>query len=382
MPTSTAGQTHFSSSTTAPATSGILVGVTSGAVAGAGIGSGGVEINGALYVDTVAASAGAVTFGASCASGTTASCAIVNGGSLDPNGGVIWAGYGDGSNNGEFIKYAAATSTTITTLTRAYWGSTAATHSNTEPLQLVVQASVQSTSTTPWMVQLQNGTVWYNPGPTNSSGLGAAELVSTNQFFPLAGACFSNKGNNKDCILMTSAAFYLTNDSNNSTAGFGGNNLLNNIATQSISTTATLTALTNVTTPQMNTNATAAAAGTGGVLTSHCQVIWNQATGGTISFAVHLSAAVTRLDVTEVDYAGAGGIVSSSFVQPNITASGTGAAIGTVTPSGFGTTFFSDITLKMNPGTTNSPTVQLYAETSSSSDTLTIEPGSGCTAWQ
>jgi hypothetical protein len=72
---------------------------------------------------------------------------------------------------------------------------------------------------------------------------------------------------------------------------------------------------------------------------------------------VHLGAAVTRLDVTGVDYDGAAGIVASSFVQQGVTASGTGSAIGTVTPSAFGTVYFSDFTLTMNPGKTNSPAV-------------------------
>jgi hypothetical protein len=35
--------------------------------------------------------------------------------------------------------------------------------------------------------------------------------------------------------------------------------------------------------------------------------------------------------------------------------------------------------LTMNPGTSNSPTVQLFA--AASLNTLTIQPGSGCSAW-
>ena len=385
LPTGTTGQMVYyaSGGTTGTATSGMLVGVTSGALTGAGLGLGGIEFPAAThFVDNYPASAGAVSFGASCASGTTASCTIVNGGSLDPAGGIIWAGYSDGSNDGEFIKYGAATSTTITTLTRGYWGSVAATHGNTVPIQFITEAWVQSTSTAPFRIGLQNGATWYNPPSTASAGV-TTGLAVNSALYALSNICLAGTGNNKNCIIYNNSTdLSYQNSSNNSGLAAGANALQYNIATQAISTTATLTALTNVLTPQMPNNGTTAAAGTGGVLSSRCHIIWNQATGGTVAFAVHLSAAATRLDVTEVDYDGAGGIPLSSYVQPNVTASGTGAAIGTVTPSAFGTTFFSDFTLTLNPGTTNNQIIQMYAETSSSSDTLTIEPGSGCEAWK
>jgi hypothetical protein len=232
-------------------------------------------------------------------------------------------------------------------------------------------------------------------------GLGGSASITNSIPFPTGGGLYSgdtpffyagaislsNLGNNKgyidyDQAGQTAGSFGATNDDANFTLDTCGTALCYSIATQTIATTATLTALTNVTTPTLPKNSVAAAAGTGGVLSSRCHVIWSQATGGTISFAVNLSAAVTRLDVTEADYDGAAGIVGSSYVKQGVTASGTSTAIGTVTPSAFGTVYFSDFTLTMNPGTTNNAAVQLYAESSSSADTLSVYAGSGCEAWK
>lgn len=366
------------------ATAAMLHGATAGGLTGTGLGVGGTEFGAAPVFFDGYQPAGAVTFGASCASGTTASCTIVGGTGLDPNGGVIWAGPGDGSNDGEWIKYGAATSTTITTLTRGYWGSTAATHGNTVPIQLVIHAWTSSATTAPYMIEMQNGAVWIDPGAAASNNAGTGPGLFTDAtIYDIAGQlCLTGAANGKDCITINTAAVNITNDSGNTTAGFGGNNLQYSIANQTISTTATLTAVLNATTPVMAKNGAAAAAGTAGVLTSHCKAIWSQATGGTIAFAVNLSAAVTRLDITEVDYDGAAGIVGSSYPKQNVTASGTSTAIGTVTPTAFGTVYFSNIDLTLNPGTSNNITVQLYAESSSSSDTLTLYPGTGCSSWQ
>ncbi len=395
LPTGTTGQTVYyaSGGTTGTATSGILVGATSGALSGAGVGIGGLEFGAApVFFDTYGP-AGGVTFNGSCSSATTTSCAINNSSSLlDPNGGVLFAGYGDGGNDGELIHYSAATTTTLTFASggRGYWGSTAQTHGNSVPLYLVTYALIDSATTLPYKITLQTGaeingfggsnTIW-----TNSLPSGPGYYSDNTPFFVGGQISLNNISNNKDYIEignggLGAGSFGSTNASGNFTLATCGNALCYSIATQTIATTATLTALTNVTTPTQPANTTTAAAGTGGVYSSRCHVIWSQATGGTISFAVNLSAAVTRLDVTEVDYDGAAGIVASSFVKQNVTASGTSTAIGTVTPSAFGTVYFSDFTLTMNSGT-NAAAVQLYAESSSNLDTLSVYPGSGCSAW-
>jgi collagen type VII alpha len=388
LPTGTTGQTVFyaTGGTTGTATSAVTVGAAT-ATGRVGIGSAALaapqlEVNGSMYVDAFA-STGSASFSASCASTTTTSCAITGGAGLDPNGGVVWAGVSDGSNDGEWIKYSAATSTSITFATsgRGYWGSTANTHGSGVNINMISQAWVSSATTAPYMLELSTGATYFAPGATNSGGIGvsSASFGVGGTVFAYGGAvCLGSKGNNKDCIGLNAAAVSVSNDNNNTTLDLGGNALQYSIATQAIATS-TLTPITNATTPVMVNNGVTAAAGTGGVLTSRCHVIWSQATAGTVSFAVHLSAAVTRLDVTEVDYAGTAGVVGSSFVQQGLTTTGTQAAIGTVTPTTFGTVFFSDFTLTMNPGTSNSPTVQLYA--AASLNTLTIQQGSGCSAW-
>ena len=262
LPTGTPGQMVYyaSGGTTGTATSGILVGVTSGALTGAGISNGGIEFPAAThFVDNYPASAGAVSFGASCASGTTTTCTIVNGGSLDPNGGVIWAGYGDTSNDGEFIHYSAASSTVLTIASggRGYWGSTANTHGNTVPIQLVTYAHVASATTNPIEIHLQNGAVWLAPQVTGSSNLGGNIFATNGSIITLASLCLSASGNNKNCLFYNNSTdLSYQNSSNNSGLAAGANALQYSIATQNISTTATLTALTNVLTPQMPANGT------------------------------------------------------------------------------------------------------------------------------
>jgi hypothetical protein len=185
-------------------------------------------------------------------------------------------------------------------------------------------------------------------------------------------------GNGKDVINMDNGSqLNITNDDVNATLVTAGNTLDYSIATQSITATV-LTAVTNATTPTMPNNGTAAAAAVGGVLSSRCKIIWNQATGGTVQFGVKASAAPTDLWVLEQDSPAA--YLASTYTT--ITSATATATSGTITPTAFGTTYASDLTLILNPGTTNNVSVQIYAVTSSGSDAITIESGTGCTAWQ
>jgi hypothetical protein len=170
-----------------------LVGVTAGALTGSGIGLGRVEVDATMYVDNYQP-AGAATFKGSCASTTTTSCTITGGSALDPNGGVVWACVGDGSSDGEWIKYSSANSTTITFATsgRGYWGSTAATHGNGVDLFLyiapvyttITSATAKATSGT--ITPTACGTtyasdIWLltNPGTTNNISVQLYALTSS-----------------------------------------------------------------------------------------------------------------------------------------------------------------------------------------------------------
>ncbi len=353
----------------------IIAGSTS---VGSGIGIGGIEITASYYND-VYQPTGSAAFNGSCSSATTTNCAITGGTALDPNGGVVWAGYADGSNDGEWIHYSSATSTTITFATsgRGYWGSTATTHGSTVPIVLITQALVTSATTAPYIIITSNGGQFYGAiNATATNNIGSGQTVNIGPIAQVGTLSFANRGNGNDSISYPSAVYTFTNNSNNPVSAFGGTGLQYSIATQAITATS-LTAITNAVSPILHANGTTAASATGGVLHSDCKVIWNQATGGTVQFGVKASAAPTDLWVIEQDSPGA-------YVAPvytTITSATTTATSATVTPTAFGTTYASDIRLAMNPGTSNNISVQLYALTSSGSDTLTIEPGTGCSGW-
>jgi hypothetical protein len=401
--TGTTGQNaYFSATNTLSGSSSIFV---TGSTASSNVGIDQIapiqqlELSGPFQHDVP--STGTVTLGATC-SATATSCTLSGGTALNAGGGVVLIGFANGNNNQEYICYSAATSTTltigggncqtpVTTNGRSYWGSTAASHNGGDQVVQVEDVIVASDTATPDYIMFGNyaaGAFAFTAPATlfggTVYGAGAGTFNAGLYFVNNPAFCLSANptGSSGFCVTLNNNEFRFTNTAGNTSLAGTGNTLDYSIATQTIATTATLTALTNVTTPVLAANGTTAAASSGGVLSSRCHVIWSQATGGTVSFAVHLSAAVTRLDVTEVDYDGAAGIAGSSFVQQGVTASGTGTAIGTVTPSAFGTVYFSDFNLTMNPGTTNSPSVQLYAESSSSSDTLSVYAGSGCSTWQ
>jgi hypothetical protein len=204
-------------------------------------------------------------------------------------------------------------------------------------------------------------------------------VISGNTPYCIGGQiALSNLGNGKYVINMNNGSeLNISNDDVNAPMVAAGNTLDYAIATQSITAT-TLTAVTNAKTPTMPNNGTTAAAAIGGVLSACCKIICNQATGGTVQFCVKASAAPADLWVMEKDDSG-------EYVAPTYTTIISAIATATsptITPTAFGTTYSSDLWLSMNPGTTNNVSVQIYALTSSGSDTLTIEPGTGCTPWR
>lgn len=350
-----------------------------------------LEVGGPTYQD--APTTGSVAFSASC-SATATSCAITGGTSLNANGGVVLASFTSGGNNQEFICYSAATSTTltigggncatpVTTSGRSYWGSTAAVHNNGEQLAMVEYAVVANPSSQP---------VFFTLGGANAASQSMGFSAGAGVFTFQAGLIFGSKlylPNNPAyclvenpaqsgglCAALENGSWIWINTSASATLITAGTTLDYSIATQAITGTGTLTAVTNAQTPQFQNNTVAASAGTGGVLSSHCTIIWNQATSGTVSFGVKASATPGHIWVKEQDSPG-------SYTNPiftTITSTTTTATTGTITPTAFGTTYASDLWIAMDPGTSNSPSVQLYA--SASANTITIEPGTGCGAWQ
>lgn len=391
LPTGTTGQTVFyaAGGTTGTATSAVSVaGAASTAFVGidntAPIGS--LDVGGPLYQETPYT--GTVTLGASLSA--TATTATLSGGTaLNPNGGVVLVGFQDGSSDQEFICYSAATSTTmtigggncqtpVTTNGRSYYGSTAAVHNNGVQVVMVTSLSTPSVSTNPTTYILGNGgngNVIFGSINANSLGHSTGAMFGQTVYFS-NGTAFCTSIFGGQCGLSQNGSFVHTNSSNNPVSVVAGANLDYAITTQGITGNGTLTAITNAQTPTMPNNNTTAAAGAGGVLSSHCTIIWNQATAGTVAFGIKASAAPTGIWVKEQDSGG----TYTAPAYTTITSATTTQTSGTVVPSAFGTTFASDLWIAMNPGNSNSVQIQLYA--SASLNTLTIEPGTGCTAWQ
>lgn len=394
LPTGTTGQTVYyaSGGTTATATSATT---TTSASSGFnyGIGNtspiGTLDVGGPIYQEVPYT--GNVTLGASL-SATATSATISGGSALNPNGGVVLIGVGNGSNNQEYICYSAATSTTmtigggncgtpVTTAGRSYWNTTAAIHNSSDQVVMVLAENVASISSTPYWVQLGNnaaGAFAFGSAPPSVFGNRFGTVFGNTPYFLSSPAfCLSNNpadGNGGFCASLVNGSFEWANTAANAALVTAGTNLDYAIATQGITT---VTAITNAFTPAFPTNGTTAAAGAGGVLSSHCTIIWNQATSGTVQFSIKASAAAGHIWIKEQDSPGA-------YLAPTYTTLTTSTSVtatsGTVTPSAFGTTYASDLWIAMDPGTTNSPSIQLYA--AASANTLTIEPGTGCTGWQ
>jgi hypothetical protein len=348
-------------------------------------GLGGIELNSSVYQD-VFQSTGAATFNGACASTVTTSCAITGGTALDPNGGYVWADLFDNFTPGEWIKYSSATSTTITFASggRGWWGSSAATHNNGANLFLITNAEISSATTAPYKLTLQNGAVFEGGiSATASSFDAAANLISGNLLYALGGVNFNIGGTNRNQLSYTgllganNGSITYLNSSANQAFQTSGNTLQYTIATQAVTST-TLVPITNAVTLAMLANGNTASATVGGVQSTRCKIIWNQATGGTPQFGIKASAAPSSIQVLEQDSPGV-------YTAPTYTTITTATATATspvLTPSVPGTTYASDLWITMNPGTTNNVSIQLYALTSVALDALTIEPGTGCTPWQ
>ena len=399
LPSGATNQTlYYSGTNTGAATSAITV-LGASTTTAVGINNtnptpGAFEVSAPLYNGT--AYTGTVTLGQALTATTSGSVTISGGAGLDANGGVVLASYANGSNNAEYICYSAATSTTmtigggacqtpVTTTGRSYYGSTAASHSNGDQLAMVLRSHYTSLTATPYEVVLGNGANGLDailPGAASNLGgsnLGAG-LLTTGTIYALGGIKWSGQptnGNGDAIVFSTTGSQYFSGANANAILVTAPGNALDySIATQSITGNGTLTAITNAQTPAMPNNGSAAASGTGGVLSSHCTIIWNQATSGTVAFGIKASATPGHIWVKEQDSPGA-------YLAPNypaaITSTTTTQTSGTDTPTAYGTTYASDLWIAMDPGTSNSLSIQLYA--SASANTLTIEPGTGCSGW-
>lgn len=394
LPTGTTGQgTYYAAGGTAlTATSATT---TTSASAGFPYGIGMAPITDMDVAGTqsqIAPNTGTVTLNGSCGA-TATSCTITGGASLNANGGYVLVGYQDGSNDQEYMCYSAATSTTltigggncgtpVTTAGRSYFATTAASHATGNQVVQVLWIDAASITATPRAVRFGNGgngdSSWGSLNP-NTLGHNTGFMIGDTLYIVGNGACLSSNPTNTNlglCLTLANGSLEWSNTASNPALITAGATLDYAIATQGITGNGTLTAITNAKTPTMPNNNTAAAAGAGGVLSSHCTIIWNQATSGTVGFGVKASAAPTDLWVKEQDQIG----TALAPIFTTITSTTTTATSGTVTPTAFGTTYASDIWLAMNPGTSNSVSVQLYAQ--ASANTITIEPGTGCTAWQ
>lgn len=396
LPTGTTGQGVYyaAGGTTGTATSATT---TTSASAGFPYGVGMAPITDLDVAGTqsqIAPYTGTVTLGSSL-SATATSATLSGGNNLNPNGGYVLVSYQNVGSNQEILCYSAATSTTmtigggncgtpVTTQGRSYFGTTAAIHNSGDQIVQLLWVDAASISSIPRAMRMGNGGNgdWafglLNP---NTLGHSTGEMFGNTAYFVSATGtawCLTQNPTaaGGDCAVFANGSYEWTNGSNNAGLVTAPASLDYAIATQGITGNGTLTAITNAKTPTMPNNNTAAAAGTGGVLTSHCTVIWNQATSGTVAFGIKASAAPTDIWVKEQDSPGA-------YLAPvftTITSTTTTATSGTITPTAFGTTYASDLWIAMNPGTTNSVSFQLFA--SASANTLTIEPGTGCTALQ
>lgn len=393
LPTGTTGQVLYyaAGGTTATASSALTI---TSASAGFAFGVGMTPVTQFDLSGTtsqIAPYTGTVTLGATF-NATATSATISGGAALNPNGGFLLVGYQDGSNDQEIICYSAATSTTltlgapcgtpVTTIGRSYFGTTAASHASGNQIVQILSLSAASITTTPRWMTFGNGgngdSTWGSLNP-NTLGHNTGTMIGDTLYIAGNGACLSSNPTNTNlglCLTLANGSLEWSNTASNPALITAPASLDYAITTQAITGNGTLTAITNAKTPTMPNNNTTAAAGTGGVLSSHCMIIWNQATSGTVGFGVKASAAPTDLWVKEQDQIG----TALAPVFTTITSTTTTATSGTVTPTAFGTTYAADIWLAMNPGTSNSVSVQLYAQ--ASANTITIEPGTGCTAWQ
>jgi hypothetical protein len=371
LPSSTGGQTFTTNNTTAAATS--LFNVIPGATLGASF---------------------AATNGA-CSSSTTTNCTITGGGNLSPNGGLAVFGYESGDGFVEYVCYTAATSTTITfgqfnsaycsSTGRGSMGSSATTWGGSTNVAAVVMITPSTSNTaTPVSFETQDGYWWQDMA---SGNLSATSPVGTFSVGTPLSAPFVYLGYGASAPLLrfiNTSGIGMAATNGNYVDVTNSNTESRNVSTQSITSTGTFasnaTAITAAVTPAYPANASAASNTVHGQLESDCEIIWEQLTAvSTAQFGVKLSAAPTSLTVIEEDWNGTSLVGNNATVITGTTLTATSAAI---TPANFAAgPYWSHLKLIMNPGTTNSPTVTLYANSGSSSDAVQIQAQTGCSPW-
>jgi hypothetical protein len=247
---------------------------------------------------------------------------------------------------------------------------------------------VASDTASPNYVTFGNGVTGFNTTATAFGNRIDTAFGGSVVFSNSPGWCFStnvNAANGLCSEIGNGGTFTFSNTNNNAEIVTAGASADYSLATQPITTT-TLTSITNASTPTMPNNNTTASGTAGGVLGAVCTIGWSQATGGTVQFGVAPSATLTggSLWIYEEDTNSVATVATPVQTFTTITSATTTAAQATspvITPVTLGTVNFSKLYIRMNPGTTNSVAVKLFALTSSALDTLTIEPGTGCSAW-
>jgi hypothetical protein len=330
---------------------------------------------------------------ASC-SATATSCTATTTAYLNASGGYAILDV-NASGTPEIVAYSSAASGTITFATsatgcsgatagRGCFGTTASAHTTAAQ---VVPANVMWTTSNSACPELLY--YWYSNAPyiligsncTFPQGLGfAVPAIGTDTLY------LSNAGTGAANFIQGGSGSILGyNSSENPVLVTGGSTLQNNIATQNIAATS-FTAITNAIAPAYHNNGQAASATVGGVLTARCDIAY-QMSAGTVQFGIKASAAPTDLWVSETDFFGyqndgsSGATTKADFTQTTITSATATATSPVLTPDEYAFTYHTEIVLKMNPGTSNSPSVQLYGLVNSTSNTLTIEDGTGCSGW-
>lgn len=327
---------------------------------------------------------GTITISGAGCTATSTTCTVTAVTGLPANGGLILF-------DNEIAAISSASGTTITFNTaatgcsgatpgRGCYGSTAAAHGNGVVVAVMEQQwSATNLATIPQMMYYwANGApyIHFNPGSIPGSGASYATLnapsIGTGRVY------LSNQGTGSANILQVGGGVENQNANLNAVFVSAGTGPSRNVSTQSITATS-LTAITGAITPAMTANTSAASNTVHGMLQSDCTIMYQQATAlATVQFGVKLSAAPTDLYIIDEDWNGATLVGNPPVTLATTTATATS---GSITPTATATTYYSKLTLILNPGTTNAPTVQLYGLTSVTGDGLTIEPGTGCTSW-
>lgn len=170
----------------------------------------------------------------------------------------------------------------------------------------------------------------------------------------------------------------IQNGSGNPLFVTNNNTASRNISTQSIAST-TATPITAAVTPAYPNNGRAASNTLHGQLESDCEIFWTQSTAvSTAQFGVKLSAAPTSLTVVDTDYNGTSLTTSPPTV---ITTTNETSTSPVLTPANTTGVNWTAMKLILNPGTANSPTVTLFANSGSASDAVVIQAQTGCSSW-